>query len=121
MPWTYTITTGELSLDGLGYGTGYSGLQQCKDKPADANIPLFGPIPPGSYTIGPAFNNTPLGDLAMPLIPDPTNVMFSRTGLWIHGDSIAHPGAASHGCIVLPRPARLALAVSTDRLLTVTP
>ena len=39
----------------------------------------------------------------MPLIPSPTNEMFGRSEFLIHGDSLEHPGAASEGCIILPR------------------
>jgi hypothetical protein len=45
--------------------------------------------------------------------------MFGRTGFLIHGDSLQHPGRASNGCIILPRPIRDRIAASGDDQLTV--
>jgi hypothetical protein len=42
-----------------------------------------------------------------------------RTGFLIHGDSIEHPGTASHGCIIMPRAIREAIAQNDDHDLNV--
>jgi hypothetical protein len=60
----------------------------------------YGPLPTGSYTIGPAEDSVKLGPVAMPLVPDPANQMHGRSGFFIHADSVANPGTASEGCIV---------------------
>jgi hypothetical protein len=119
--WTYAQRDGDLQHDGTHIAYGYSGSEPGQNCPADQSIPDLGPIPAGRYAIGTAISTTHLGPLAMPLTPDPTNQMFGRSGFWIHGDSIAHPGDGSLGCIVLAHPVRLQLAQSSDRDLLVTP
>ena len=61
----------------------------------------------------------PHGPFVLRLTPAPTNEMFGRDGFLIHGDSIEHPGSASHGCIILPRAIREAIAKSDDDTLHV--
>jgi hypothetical protein len=107
MSWTFVISTGKLSKDGMPVATCYSGRGTGKDNPAFCNAQMgtlgpgnFGPLPPGKYTISPAEDNPKLGPIAMRLIPDPANVMFGRAGFFIHADSVTHPGEASEGCIV---------------------
>jgi hypothetical protein len=63
-------------------------------------------LPRGLYTIEPPHDSPQVGPYAMSLIPDPANEMFGRSDFLIHGDSIEHPGQASHGCIILPRSVR---------------
>ena len=53
------------------------------------------------------------------LTPDPANDMCGRDGFLIHGDSIAHPGTASQGCIILNRLQREHIAASPVKLLRV--
>lgn len=81
--------------------------------------PLIGPLPQGAYTIGPVYDHPRLGPVTMNLTPDPTNVMFDRAYFRIHPDAIAHPGAASEGCIVQSRPVRERIAASEDHRLSV--
>jgi hypothetical protein len=45
--------------------------------------------------------------------------MFGRDGFLIHGDSVEHPGTASHGCIIMSRAIREAIAQSDDHELNV--
>jgi hypothetical protein len=115
----FDITTGDLTQDGAQLARGYSGNGPSMDDPSAQACPGIGPLPVGLYTIGTARKHPHLGPVAMPLTPHPSNVMYGRSGFWIHGDSIKHPGEGSHGCICLPRPARLAIAAATDRRLTV--
>ena len=119
--WTYRQSTGEL-IDSSGeiVATGYSGLGDDKNNPADQGIQGHGPIPQGVWSIGPAETNPQLGPLAMPLTPDPSTDTLGRSGFFIHGDSIAHPGQASHGCIILDHPTRVLLSESDDKSLQVT-
>ena len=54
----------------------------------------------------------------MALMPIGHNA-HGRTHFLIHGDSIAHPGDASEGCIALSHAARQAIAISGDTELEV--
>jgi hypothetical protein len=95
--WTYSQSSGALSRNGQLLATGYSGLGLDKDVPADQAVVGEGPIPEGLWTIGPAENHPQLGPHVMPLLPKPGTETFGRSGFFIHGDSLAHPGQASHG------------------------
>jgi len=46
---------------------------------------------------------------------------FGRSDFSIHGDSVAHPGHASWGCIVMPPDPRSVIIKSPDRTLEVVP
>jgi hypothetical protein len=118
--WTYHQASGALWHDRILVDTGYSGHGPGKDCPADEALPFVGPLPRGLWHIGTQRTDPRLGAIAMPLTPDPTTDTHAREGFWIHGDSIQHPGQASEGCLCLSRPARAAIALSQDTLLTVT-
>src|ERR1044071_8488818 len=116
--WVYNIQTGNIfGPIGLRIGTGYSGHEAGKNNPAMVNVPNFGPIPPGTYDIGPAEDHPHLGPVVMALTPHETNVMYGRSGFFIHGDSGLHPGEASHGCIIQGAACRRAIAASPDKIL----
>lgn len=103
-------------------GTGYSGFEAGKNNPALQNVANVGPIPQGRYTIGKpecVDSPGPHGPFVMRLTPDAANQMFGRDGFLIHGDSIVKPGTASHGCIIMGRLIRNAIAASGDHDLTV--
>lgn len=121
--WTYQQRTGEF-FTGAGelVATGYSGFGADKNQPADESVKNLGPIPEGRYAIGVpqcVAVPGPHGPFVLPLTPLPSNQMFGRDGFLIHGDSIEHPGAASLGCIILPRQVREAIAGSADNQLEV--
>lgn len=104
--WTWKQSSGELwHGDPEPVATGYSGEEGiAKNNPAMQTIAGEGPIPQGKYAItGPPFGSPQHGPFCLRLEPDPANEMFGRSGFLIHGDSIEHPGAASEGCIILPR------------------
>jgi hypothetical protein len=86
--------------------TGYSGSEEQggKNNPGTQCKADIGPIPRGSYTIGPPFNGP--SPFSLRLTPASANDVCGRSGFLIHGDSVAHPGTASQGCIILARPAR---------------
>jgi|HubBroStandDraft_5_1064220.scaffolds.fasta_scaffold300631_2 hypothetical protein len=107
---TYEQLTGRLSHDGELMGTGYSGLAEGKNNPAMERIHDVGPIPRGSYTIGPEFQSEKHGPVVHKLAPNDGTDEYGRDGFLMHGDSNAHPGAASLGCIVIGRPTRLAVS-----------
>lgn len=102
----YKISTGELTRDGVPLGAGYSGQPECKNDPGKCGVHDHGPIPPGFYTIGEPHDSSTHGPYVLPLTPHRDNEMHGRSGFLIHGDSVAHPGTASQGCIILPRAVR---------------
>lgn len=138
--WTYRQAPGCLYCDGAFVSTGYSGAGAGKNNPAQQATRDVGPIPQGKYKIhlqpqctSDLGGGTEVcmfcggqgahkhGPFVLRLDADPSNEMFERDGFLIHGDSIAHPGMASEGCIVVPRTARWQIAASGDAALTVTP
>lgn len=119
--WTYQQVDGLLSHNGEKIYHGYSGFAEGKNNPAMQNVANMGPLPCGSYTIGAArdLQGGPHGPFVLPLTPSPNNQMFGRAGFLMHGDLINQPGAASHGCIILPRQIRQMIASSGDNHITV--
>lgn len=105
--WTYEQVTGILiDPSGKTVGAGYSGFEEGKNDPDKQNVPCTGPVPRGTYQIEAPNDSPHVGPYAMCLTPSPENEMFGRSDFLIHGDSKEHPGAASHGCIILPRVVR---------------
>jgi hypothetical protein len=118
---TYSQLTGVMTQDGEVIGEGYSGNAAGKNNPAMQNVPNVGPLPQGLWEIGiPEDRNGTLGPVAMPLAPEDGTETFGRSEFWIHGDSAAHPGLASHGCIIMPRSVRQLIADSGETVLQVT-
>lgn len=114
MPWRYSQRTGELTRNGQEAGVGYSGRGNGRNNPLMENAQNIGPIPRGRYRIGTAYIHRTKGPVTMSLTPL-GHTAHGRTHFLIHGDSVAHPGNASEGCIVLSRPVREAIANSGDR------
>jgi len=118
--WPFVQQTGAILHDGQPKGTGYSGSGTGKNNPAMQADPNVGPIPSGFYTIAGLINQDPVcGEYVLTLAPDAANEMFGRVGFRRHGDSIEHPGQASHGCIVSARPLRVDAWQGTDHNLQV--
>ncbi len=120
MSWSYSQSSGALSHDGVLVGTGYSGNGEGLDNPDLQDVPDEGPIPEGTYTIGPASTHPGKGPIVMALDPDPSNLMFRRSGFLIHGDNADLNHTASEGCIILSRSIRNQIAACKDRILIVT-
>lgn len=118
--WCYSQRTGQMSNPykfPTQINLGYSGHGLGKNNPDAESLHDVGPIPRGYYTIGPPEHvNTPgpHGPFVLRLTPKPGFDLHGRDGFLIHGDSTDHPGAASNGCIVLPRPIRKLIADSGD-------
>jgi hypothetical protein len=120
MPWTYSQGTGKLfDPTGAHVATGYSGKGIGKNNCDMQHVKNVGPIPRGTYTIASPYNSKKVGPFALPLKPDPKNVMHGRSAFLIHGDNSS--GTASEGCIILGRMMRDKIAYSTDRVLKVVP
>jgi len=118
---TFEIRTGQmLDADGKLIATGYAG-GACGQYPDAVNNPAMcdrhgiGPLPPGLYRMGQPVDHSTLGPFAIPLTPDPSNQMYGRADFYVHGDAVGHPGAASDGCIIMPREVRELLNQSQDR------
>lgn len=122
MPFTYCQSTGILTFpDGAQTAQGYSGMGEGFDNPADEAVPNTGPIPVGTYIIGPAFDHPQCGPMTMRLAPTPDTNTFGRSGFCIHGDSRAMNHTASHGCVIVPPYPRALIAQAEDRVLVVVP
>ncbi len=118
--WTYHQSTGQLFYGTVLVGQGYAGHGADKNVPAAQGVKNMGPLPQGFYSIGLERGDTHLGPYAMPLEPDDVNVMYGRSGFWMHAESIAHPGDASSGCIVMPdKTVRIAVSIHPDKRLQV--
>jgi hypothetical protein len=119
MTWAYKQSNGLLTNDGVFEGTGYSGTGDGRNNPAMQNIPNVGPIPQGSYTIGPAYDDeNGLGPCVMHLDPIQGTETFGRSLFRIHGNNVNND--ASHGCVILGPAIRHLIAASDDRTLLVT-
>ena len=117
--WIYNQSNGTFSQDGQVVGHGYSGLGVGKNNPALQNLADVGPIPQAIYEIGPPFDTTTHGPHVMALSPAEGANTFGRSGFLIHGDSMEHLGAASHGCIILAHDVRVLVSSSGDTQLQV--
>ena len=98
---------------------GYSGFGAGKNAPDLQNVPNVGPIPRGLWFILFPRNTDTHGPYVLPLMPAPSTETYGRRGFLIHGDSIHAPGAASHGCIILPRKVREQIWTSGDHQIEV--
>jgi hypothetical protein len=127
--WEWRQKTGEIARTGdnesnvVAQGVvaqGYSGFGRGKNNPDYQSVPDVGPIPQGLWTIGgPPVDTDTHGPYVLHLAPCENTNTFGRSGFLIHGDSLEHPGEASHGCIILPRATRERIWQSNDRQLTV--
>lgn len=118
MSWIYRIITGEL-FDPTGKltGMGYSGRAEGRNNVEMQVARGVGPIPVGRYLIGQAYRHELLGPLTMNLDPIEGTDTLGRDLFRIHGDNSVHD--ASHGCVIMIRPVREAVAASSDRTLEV--
>jgi len=98
---TYVQKTGAL-LDAAGHvlGVGYAGLGPGKNNPDMQAVADVGPLPCGDYIMQKPVDTATHGPYVIWLEPLPGTEMFGRSEFGLHGDSIAHPGQASLGCIV---------------------
>lgn len=119
--WIYRQSTGELLYGGAVLGEGYSGFGVARNDPESQALAGLGPIPQGIWTMGPLSTSPAHGPLAITLQPDIGTETFGRTGFLCHGDSLEHPGGASHGCIIMPRIVREQLIASPYKQIQVVP
>lgn len=117
--WKWDQSAGELSRDGSFVSRGYAGRGRGKNNPAMQAAIGIGPIPRGRWRITGVHDSPNTGPFTIILEPAAGTNTCGRSAFRIHGDSIAHPGEASHGCIVLPRAVRERIMRSSDRDLEV--
>lgn len=118
MAWTWHQSAGLLTRGEKSW-RGYSGAARGRNNPTLQAAIGVGPIPQGRWMITDRQDSPNTGPCTLTLMPDPGTATFGRSGFRIHGDSIAHPDTASHGCIILPRAVRDAIWRSGDRDLQV--
>lgn len=119
MTWTYRQHDGALSRDGALAGHGYSGRDGGKNNPDEQSDPGIGPIPRGWWHMTGVKSGGPTGPFTIVLEAEPGTATFGRSLFRIHGDSIAAPGTASHGCIILAPQLRHQIWNSGDHLVEV--
>lgn len=120
MPWVYKISSHSFYLNGTyQFDAKYSGKPGFKNDSANECVKNKGPLPRGTYTIGPAFSHPKTKAWTMRLTPYPENKMCERDGFLIHGDNSSGLSDASNGCIVLILPYRKLIDASTDKILVV--
>lgn len=119
MTWRFDQSSGELSRDGKFISRAYAGHGWGKNNPAAEAAPNIGPIPRGLWTICEPHDSPNTGPYTMDLTPKDGTDTLGRSAFRIHGDSIAHPGEASHGCIIAAHAIRTAIWTSEDHDLEV--
>ena len=131
--WIYSESTGQLThVDANGnvdytVGGGYSGYGIGLNNPAVQFLKSFargepaGPIPEGTYIIGPPHYSPRTGPITMDLRPADLADALGRTHLRMHGDNKKHNHTASSGCIIEGPSVRKRVAASQDTCLKVVP
>lgn len=114
----YEQRTGRLRQGDRVIAIGYSGRGEHKNDPNSQHLRGLGPLPRAAYLLGDVQEHGAHGPLAIHLVPI-GGELFGRSAFMVHGDSKEHPGEASEGCIIMPRPIRELLISSRDRLLVV--
>lgn len=113
---------GEVFHNSVKVADAYSGYGVAKNDQSQQDKPGLGPIPAGAYLIGTEHEDVfKHGPVALHLVPQTGTQTFGRSGFLIHGDSKDHPGASSHGCIIVDRKVRETMADGHDKLLLVLP
>ena len=128
LDWLFNQSTGQISQQpsaALGggppqpIGTGYAGNGAGRNNPAMQGTPNVGPIPQGTYDIGPGHSSPNTGPNTMNLTPQASTDTLGRDLFRIHGDNATND--ASHGCVVAGPNIRNQINNSPDRVLRVLP
>jgi hypothetical protein len=118
--WQWDQSAGTLSRNGALVARGYSGNGRGLNRPAMQAAVGVGPIPRGMWRMTALrLTGASTGPYTIVLEPEPGTDTLGRSEFRVHGDSIAHPGTSSHGCIVLPRTVRETIWKSGDHVLEV--
>ena len=117
--WVWSQGGGTLSKDGKERAKGYAGKGLGKNNPLMESVKNTGPIPKGMWRIEAPVDTEENGPYVLRLTPFAETDTKGRGGFLIHGDSKAHPGEASRGCIILGRKVREEIWTSGDHSLEV--
>lgn len=104
--WTYTQLRGQALNNGDLIGIGYSGYGSGKNNPDMESVPDVGPIPRGQWRIVRWDDHHGEKGPQVAVLEPVGHNAHGRSEFLIHGDSSAHPGQASHGCIIMGRDIR---------------
>lgn len=115
--WIWDQSAGTMTRDGSTY-RGYSGHELGKNNPNMQDAKAIGPLPRGGYKMTGIGRSPNTGPNTITLVQTSGDTC-GRGDFRIHGDSIEHPGDASHGCIILPPQVRIAIWNSGDHELQV--
>lgn len=111
--WRYEQDTGRLYYKGAFVGAGYAGHPPHVNDPDAQEMQSIGPLPRGTYTIGPPYKHPTKGPVVQNIDPEPDTEMFGRSLFRFHGESVKPPaGYASEGCIIMARPVREQIAAA---------
>ncbi|MBS3049858.1 tlde1 domain-containing protein [Enterobacter mori] len=120
MVWVYKVSVHKFYLNGTyQFDADYSGRPGFWNDSANEYVSHKGPLPRGTYTIGPAFYHPKTRAMTMRLTPFIENQMCGRDAFMIHGNSVAHPQDASDGCIILNLSGRKTINDSSDKTLII--
>jgi len=115
MNWKFSQVNGRVwDSNGSLLGQGYAGRDAGKNNPAMENVKGIGPLPHGLWKPVELFEVHPtVGKFAVRVEPADDETLQRVIGygrdpksFFMHGDSVEHPGLASHGCMVEQRPVR---------------
>jgi len=109
MSYVWDQSAGTLSKNGVLVSKGYSGNGRGKNNPIMQSAQGVGPIPRGKWMMVGVKDSPNTGPFSIVLEPCEGTDALGRSAFRIHGDSVANPGTASHGCIILPRKVRDAM------------
>jgi len=117
MSFHYFQATGIFTSPTCQSWVGYSGHAEGRNNPAMEAVQGIGPIPKGTYKIGPAYDHPTLGPCTMNLDPIEGTNTFGRSLFRMHGNNKTND--ASHGCIIAGPDARKVVSKSSDKILIV--
>src|SRR5271157_4116869 len=115
MNWKHEQSTGKIwNANNTYLDTGYAGRDKGKNNPSMEGVKGIGPLPHGTWQPVELFEEHPMvGKFAVRVEPANEETLqrvrsYGRDpkSFFMHGDSIEHPGLASHGCMVHQRPTR---------------
>jgi hypothetical protein len=127
---TFQLSTGEIRLNGVLLGTGYSGAEGFINDPGATGLVGQGPIPIGDWNIQGPVNSLETGPFSLPLVAASGTETFGRSLFLIHGGLAGEPvdsptitpggrRTASHGCLIAGPDIRHQIANDSDHLLRV--
>lgn len=119
MTWVYDVKSHTFTRNGESYTADYAGATGYKNDPSQECVANSGPLPRGTYTIGPPQNSAHTGKYTLGLTPATTNNMCGRFAFRIHGASSRRPLDSSEGCIIARLSIRKSIWASGDRELIV--